>query len=254
MRQFTALVIDDEEKLRKVLKIKLAKHCPAISILGEAADAEQAYDEIVSHRPEIIFLDIAMPKASGFELLKRFDPVDFEVIFVTGYSEYALQALKIAAVDYLLKPVINEELIQAVEKAKERILSKIQLANIELLKHNTSYHLDQRSKLSIPSMQSYEQVQISDIIRCEGEQRYTRVYIRGDIELLSSYSIGRFRELLSGYAFLECHKSHLVNSVHIARYNKDGQIIMKDETEVPVSRRKRDEIKHQIVKLIAERK
>ncbi len=254
MSRVKAMVIDDEQKLREVLKIKLTKQCPELELTCEAGDANTAYEKIIECRPDIVFLDVAMPKGSGFDLLARFEEIDFQVIFVTGYNEFALQALKISAVDYLLKPVIDQELIEAVAKAKERIESKANLADLELLKHNASHHLEQLSKISIPSMQSYEQVQISDIIRLEGEQRYTRVFMKDDEEMLSSYSIGKFKGLLSEFAFLDCHKSHLVNSVHIVRYLKDGLIVMNNGVRVPVSRRKREEIKHQILHLIAERK
>ncbi len=253
MRKYTALVIDDEEKLREVVKIKLTKLCPELEIVGQAGDAEEAYDLIQKLRPEIIFLDIAMPKGSGFDLLARFSTIDFEVIFVTGYNEYALQALKISAVDYLLKPISDEELIQAVQKAKIRIESKIRLAGLEVLEHNATHHLDQQSKISIPSMNSYEQVRISDIIRMEGEQRYTRVFMNEKHAMLSSYSIGKFKELLEAYGFMDCHRSHLINAHRIVDYQKEGFIVMADGVQIPVPRRRREEIKAMVFRLLAEK-
>lgn len=253
MRKYSTLVIDDEEKLREVVKIKLTKLCPELEIVGQAGDAEEAYKRIQELKPEIIFLDVAMPKGSGFDLLARFSTIDFEVIFVTGYNEYALQALKISAVDYLLKPVSDEELVQAVQKAKTRIDAKIRLAGLELLEHNASHHLNQKTRMSIPSMNSYEQVRISDIIRMEGEQRYTRLYMSEEGEVLSSYSIGKFKELLEDYGFMDCHRSHLINTRQIVEYLKEGVIVMADGVTIPVPRRRREEIKAMVYRLLAEK-
>jgi two-component system LytT family response regulator len=121
MNNYKALIIDDEPKLRKVLEFKLAKYCPDIQLVGTAGNAEEAFTEIKNLKPDIIFLDISMPGESGFDLLNRFDSIDFEIIFVTGFNDYVLDALKVSAVDYLLKPVVTANLVAAVEKAKSRI-------------------------------------------------------------------------------------------------------------------------------------
>jgi len=120
-QQYTALIVDDETLPREVLKMKITEYCPEIRIIGEASNAQQAFETIHKMRPQIVFLDIAMPGENGIEMLQRFDNIDFQVIFVTGYDEYSLQALRMSAVDYLLKPILNEDLIRAVKKAIQRI-------------------------------------------------------------------------------------------------------------------------------------
>ncbi|NND95375.1 MAG: response regulator transcription factor [Flavobacteriales bacterium] len=247
--KYTAAIIDDEEKLRAVLAYKVKELFPEIQIVGEAANAIQGIELIEATRPQIIFLDIRMPRVSGFEMLEQLDTIDTEVIFVTGYNEFALQALKISAVDYLLKPVADEELTDAVSKAKERIDGKRKISDYELLQHNVVFHRDQRSKITLPGQSAYDLVEISEIIRCEGEQRYTRVFLRDGSKLLSSYNIGKFKDLLEGFEFFSSHKSHLVNMHHIKRYMKEGIMVMSDDSKVPVSRRKRDDFKTSVLHL-----
>jgi two-component system LytT family response regulator len=250
MNTYSAIVIDDEKKLRDVLRLKLEKTCPEIKIIGEAENAQTAFELIKKVQPQVVFLDIAMPRGSGFDLLSRFEKVNFEVIFVTGYSDYALEALRISAVDYLLKPVINEDLKRAVEKACERINHKLLVKGYELLQHNVSHQGEQVSRVSIPGVNSYEVTEIRDIIRCEGEQKYTRIFLKDGRNLLSSYNIGVFKEMFECYEFYSSHKSHLINIHHIVRYKTEGLVVMTDNSEVPVSRRKKEEFKEHVLLLI----
>lgn len=237
---YKAIIIDDEAKLRHVLEMKISKYCPEIVVVGLAANMELAESLITQHRPHLIFLDIEMPNGSGFDLLEKLDTVNFEVIFVTGYNEFAIEAVKVDAVDYLLKPVITEDLVKAVDKAINRIKRSSIIENFELLKHNINNLGDQSSKIGIPNNKTYEFVQVSDIIRCEGWQRYTKVYLVTGNVLTSSYNIGVFRDLLKDYGFYESHKSHLINKKHILRYHKEGILGMSDGSEVPVARRRKE--------------
>ena len=248
MKKFTAIIIDDESKLRKVLQIKLEKHCPEVEIVETAANVDDALRKILKLKPELIFLDISMPGASGFDLLDRFDSIDFEVIFVTGFDNYVLDALKVSAVDYLLKPVVTEDLISAVNKAKIRILNREKVETYDVLRHNLNHIGDQDSKVAIPGTNSYDFVRIRDIVRCEGWQKYTRIYTREGACLTSSYNIGVFKEMLGNYSFFSIHKSHLINTELIARYLMDGTVIMIDDARVPVSRRRRDAFVNEVIK------
>lgn len=246
-----ALIIDDEEKLREVLRIKLNQHCSNVNILDQAVDANDAFDKITSLKPDLIFLDIAMPGESGFDLLNRFGQIDFEIIFVTGFNEYALDALKVSAVDYVLKPVQTQSLINAVNKAASRIANRSIIAKYEILKHNLNHIGDQSTKIAVPGSNAYEFVKIEEILQCEGWQKYTKIHLcKGDV-IVSSYNLGVFRDMLESYGFFSTHKSHLVNKSHIVRYLKDGTIILTDGSSAPVARRRKEEFMEQVVKYLS---
>lgn len=238
---YTAIIIDDEHKLRELLAIKLAKSFTNLEILAKCESAEEGYDKIVELQPNIVFLDIQMPGENGFELLTRFDDVDFEIIFVTGYDTHGLDALKVSAVDYILKPINSDDLNAAVEKAMVRIDKKEKLDNYDVLKSNFE-NLDRaNAKIAIPSMSSYEFLMINDIVRIEGWQKYTKIFVEGEKVIVSSYNLGIFRDLLEKYSFYQPHKSHIININKITRYLKEGTLIMTNGDEVPVSRRKKEE-------------
>ena len=243
-----AIIIDDEQKLREVLKIKLNQYCPTVNILAHGVNAKDGYDKIMEHKPDLVFLDIAMPGETGFDMLSRFERIDFEIIFVTGFNEYALDALKVSAVDYILKPVKTETLIHAVEKAKTKIEDKSLLAQYDVLKHNLNHIGDQNTKVAIPGSTAYEFVKIKEIIRCEGWQKYTKIHLADGVVIVSSYNLGIFRDMLESYGFFSTHKSHLVNKSHITRYLKDGMIIFSDGSNAPVSRRRKEEFMEEVVK------
>ncbi len=245
---YKAIIIDDETKLREVLAIKVERNCPQIEVVGKAANVPEAYELINKLKPDLIFLDIAMPGESGFDLLKRFDAIDFEIIFATGFNEYALDALKVSAVDYILKPINTEDLLFAVNKAIANLEKKLRLERYELLKENVDKVGDQETRIALPSTDSYDFVKISDIIRCEGWQKYTKIFLKNGETLVSSYNIGVYRDMLEKYNFFSCHKSHLINVNCIQRYLKEGNIIMSDGMSVPVSRRKKEIFMREVLK------
>jgi len=245
---YKALIIDDEAKLRKVLQIKLDMYVERVTVVGMAGDIMEAQQLIDTLKPDLIFLDVAMPGGTGFDLLKHYDPIPFEIIFVTGYNDYILDALRVSAVDYLLKPVITEDLIAAVEKAHERLSEREKLNRYDLLKHNLQHIGDQETQVAIPGHQAMDFVKVKDIIRCEGWQKYTRVYLSEGRELLSSYNLGVFRNMLESYGFFTTHKSHLINTQHIKQYLKEGKVIMADGASVPIARRKKEDFQEQVLK------
>jgi two-component system LytT family response regulator len=247
MKKYKAILVDDEQKLRKVLQIKLERNCPEVNVVGTAENITEAFELIGKMEPEIVFLDISMPGGSGFDLLERFDSPDFEVIFVTGFNDYVLDALKVSAVDYLLKPVITEDLIKAVYKAITRIEDRAKLKKYELLKHNLNHIGEQETKVAIPGATAYDFVKIGDIIRCEGWQKYTRIYLQDGSRLVSSYNIGVFKDMFVSYGFYSTHKSHLVNTKLITKYHKEGLVEMVNGDQVPVSRRRKEEFSETIL-------
>ena len=240
MNKLKALIIDDEPKLRRVLKVKLEKYCPVISAIELAGNIQQGYQKAATFQPDIVFLDIAMPGGSGFEFLDQFADISFEVIFVTGYNEYVLKAIKVSAVDYLLKPVNTEELIAAVHKAEDRIQKREKIRMYHVLRHNLNHIGEQETKIAIPGANTYDFIKVGQIVRCEGWQKYTRIHLTDGSCIVSSYNIGVFKDMLEGFDFYLTHKSHLINVSLIARYMKEGTVVMEDGSEVPIARRKRD--------------
>jgi len=242
------LIIDDEAKLRDVLKMKLERCCPEVEVVGLAMNAGDAYNKIIDKKPQLVFLDINMPGETGFELLNRFDKINFEIIFATGYNEYALDALKVSAVDYVLKPIKNEDLINAVNKAIIRIQDRQKIEKYDVLKHNINNLGDQAAKVAIPGSNFIDFITISDIVRCEGWNKYTKIHTKDQNVIVSSYNIGVFKDMFEPYDFYSTHKSHIVNKNYIKKYLKEGIIIMMDDSEVPLARRRKEEFTEKILK------
>jgi len=239
---YTAIIIDDEAKIRQVLKIKLEQYCQQISTLYEAVDVEDAYQKINEHHPDLIYLDISMPGASGFDLLNKLSEIDFEIIFCTGYDLYAIEAMKLSAVDYLLKPIKTEELINATNKALERIENKQKIKNYDTLKNNLEqFDVSDSSKIAIPGAGSYDFINVNDVIRCQGWNKYTKIFLSSGEVIISSYNIGIFNDFFSKYNFFVCHKSHLINLKHVQKYYKKGILIMSDDEQIPLARRRKEE-------------
>ncbi|MFN0216743.1 MAG: LytR/AlgR family response regulator transcription factor [Saprospiraceae bacterium] len=245
----TAIIVDDEAKARAVLEEKIRQFCPQLHLIGQAEDAEAAYRLITEKRPALVFLDVAMPRESGFDLLKRLPNLDFEIIFATAFDEYALDAIKFCAVGYLLKPIQTEELVQAVHLAQGRIEQKLENIRNRQLLNNLLHPGNANNRIGIPTMDGLEFVPTSQIIRCEGLQKCTRVVIQETKDIVSSYNLGEFRKLLEEYGFFAVHKSYLINMSHIRRFDREGTVTMVDGSHVPVSKRKKQEFLDQLTRI-----
>ncbi|MFK8057140.1 MAG: LytR/AlgR family response regulator transcription factor [Saprospiraceae bacterium] len=242
-----ALIVDDESKLRKVTMDKLARLCPNIEVVGEAANVPDAYSLIKSTTPDLVFLDIAMPGENAFDLLERFESIEFEIIFITGFNDFAIDALRVSAIDYVLKPVGDEELIAAVNKAVQRIQERDTIKRYEVLRHNIDHIGQQSTRIAIPSQTAYDFISVDNIIRCEGWEKYTRIHLETGEVLIASLNIGHFRELLTPYGFYSTHKSHLINKRKVIQYKREGLVILNDKSEVPVARRRRDKFIQEVL-------
>ena len=175
-----------------------------------------------------------------YNLSEDLENIDFEIIFATGYDEYALEALRISAVDYILKPFRTEDVKNALDKAKLRIANRLRLHQYEVLKENLSTQDQADKTISIVNGNSYEVIKIVDIVRCEGWQKYTKIFTSSGQQYVSSYNLGHFVDVLAGFHFYPTHKSHMINTNMIQSYNKELSLVtMKDNAEVPVSRRRR---------------
>ncbi len=239
-----AVIIDDEEKAKRLLRVLIEDNCPQITELQEASDLPEGVRLINEFQPEIVFLDIEMPGYSGIQLLDFFAPsqITFEIIFTTAYSEYAIKAFKLNAVDYLLKPLRDEQVAEAVEKAiQHRGKSKIS-ERLEELK-NTLKASSVR-KVGLPVSNGVLFVKFDDIIMLEADRMYTKVYSEEDGEILVSKPLKFFMDLLEDAPeFYKPHRSYLINLKHIKQYvsQDGGYIVMDNNRNASISREKKEE-------------
>lgn len=242
-----ALIIDDETSSREALHNLLVSHKGTIQITGEANGVESGVKLIMNCKPDLVFLDIEMPDGTGFDLLKQLPDPEFEVIFITAYDGYALQAFKFSAIDYLLKPVAREDLARAIEVARQRRVWRqpVRKANINVLIENYESGHGKMRKLVLPDNDGFLIKPIDEIVFLQGERNYTRLFFSNKESFLSSYTLLHFEELLNGCGFFRVFKSHIVNLSHIVRYSKTygGTVTMTGGAEIPVSPAKKEELK-----------
>lgn len=242
----TAIIIDDEQNNILNLQLLLQKGCREVLVLATAMNADEGVQIIIQHRPDIVFLDIQMSGKNGFELLQSLPELHFEIIFVTAYDQFGIQAVKWSALDYLLKPINTAELQQAVSKAREKSLLKKQNGQLQnllsLLQYNNK---KEEQRIALPSSKETRFVQVQHIIRCESQNSYTLFYVDNREKILVAKPIYEYDELLADYGFIRCHQSHLVNKRFIKSWlKKDGDfLLLEDGAEVPVSRQKKETVK-----------
>lgn len=237
------IIVDDEPKSRDVLKTLLNRFCSEVHILAQAGSVTEAKELIRQHNPDLLFLDIEMPGGNGLELLESGATGNAEVIFVTSYAHYAIPALRLSAVDYLLKPIEVEELRAAVDRVAERKRSKT-AGNLSVLKENLSQGAPLQ-KIAIPGIQDVRFVKVNDIIRIEGDSNYSFIYVDGGEKIHSSRTLGDFEEQLNGQkSFFRVHKTHLVNFDRVVKLIKTdgGYLEMSDGSQVEISRRRKTEV------------
>lgn len=236
-----AILIDDEEHCRESLTIQLARYCPEVSLLAACASAAEGLKAIERGHPDLVFLDVEMPRMNGFELLQQFTPIPFEVIFTTGYDAYAIKAIRFSALDYLLKPIDKDELIRAIAKIHAKPVPTIN-QQFDILLEKLSDKPVKLQKIALPSLEGFELVQLESILRCEADSNYTYVYLKTGRKLLVSRTLKEIEELLEGHSFLRVHHSHVVNLNEIERYvrGEGGYLIMSDNSSVTVSRSRKE--------------
>ena len=244
MKTIRTIVIDDEDKLRKMLIDILKKYCQNIEIIGEAANVTDGVEIVKQLLPDLIFLDINMPDGTGFDLLSQVKDINFKLIFVTAYEEYAVKAIKFSALDYILKPIDFDEVILAIDKARDIINQEAYNTKLDSLLSNIESPSKENKKIALNTSSNIYIVNVGDIIRCESDKNYTTFYLDTGKKLVVSRTIKEFDELLSSYDFFRTHKSHLVNIAYIKQYEKrdGGYIVLKDDSTVPVSLRKKEQL------------
>jgi len=237
-----AIIIDDEQHCIESLEIELQNHCPNVEVISKATSAIEGAELIKNLNPDLVFLDVEMPWINGFELLEKLEKINFDVIFVTGYDQYAIKAFKFSAIDYLLKPVSSDELITAVCKVRTSVNS-FNDEHLSLLLANIKGPQNNFSKIALPTAESIEYVAVNDIIRCESNGNYCSVYLTNGKKIFLAKTLKNMESLLVDQKFIRVHNSHLISEQHISRYVKTdgGEIEMIDGSKIPISRSKKNE-------------
>lgn len=232
-----AIIVEDEQPARETLQLYLEKYCPEVNVVASASDIDEAIQVIRANDADLLFLDIELPYGNAFDLIEKVGKEDFEIVFITAYSNYAIEALNKQAAYYILKPLDIEELIKAVEKVKSRLSEKVQ----------TQYKLRdlnviQTKKFMFPHQFGFDLLEIGTIIRCEGMDNYTKFHFTDGSSKLISKTLKKVEEQLSDYGFMRVHKSNLVNLKHVVSYRKGkaGSVLMSDKSEVIISSGKKN--------------
>lgn len=240
----TSIIVDDEPRGINYLKKLLQEFCPEIRVIAESGDAIDAQEKIELLQPQLAFLDISMPGKNSFELLASLDTINFEIIFVTAYNDYALQAFQYSATDYLMKPIDEDLLAAAVKRASVKIHSKEIYSNTTALLHNIkNIHSPQNMKLCITSTKGFEVVELKDILYCEASSNYTNFHFTNHNFICNARTILEYDRLLEDSGFIRIHKSFLVNLLHVKEYlrGEGGSVILSNGKELEVSRRKKED-------------
>lgn len=239
----TAIIIDDETNSRNALRQKITKHCNNVMIIADCENGEEGIEKIETQKPDIIFLDIEMPRMNGFTMLQQIKNKNFEVIFITAYDHYAIKAIKFSALDYLLKPVEVEDLKAAVEKVTQKRKQLDGNKRLELLLQNFLEEKTAHQRIAISSMEGLQFVTTNDIIYLEANSNYTSFYLADNRKITATKTLKDFEEILPASMFIRIHHSYLINKNGIEKYIKGegGQVVMKNGVTLDVARRKKEE-------------
>ncbi len=239
----TAVIIDDESKARESLKKTITSYCPEVSILAMGNNVADAVTLINEHSPDIVFLDVEMPNGSGFTLFDKIKNPQFNTIFTTAYEEYAIKAFRIAALDYLTKPIDFRQLQEAVARYKNKQKIELKEQRLELLIENITNRPNEFNKIALPDHQGYTMVKVSDIIYCQADSSYTIVHLLNGKKIITSKLLKLVEDSLPSETFYRIHKSYIVNLNLIKQYIKiDGnQVVLENDIRLDVSdRNKKD--------------
>lgn len=238
-----AVIIDDIESIRKKNSTIIKANCPNIVIVGQADSVDSGIKTIKHHSPDIVFLDVEMPDGTGFDLLQKLKPLNFKVIFVTGYEDFAIRAFRFSAIDYLLKPLDPNELIEAVKKAEDSMSKEV----FDMKLNNLFTNLERPKnlqKLILKTADKIYSVNVQDIVNCESDKNYTTFNFINAPKLVVSTNLKEYEILLTPFNFFRTHQSHLINMSYFDHFIKtDGgnTIVMKNKTTIPLSVRKKEE-------------
>ena len=237
----TAIIIDDEQNGRIALRQKLQDYCADVELIGEAENGEDGMRLIEKQQPDVVFLDIEMPRMDGFEMLHRLPEKNFHLIFTTAYDQYAIKAIKYAAFDYLLKPIEIEELQLAVKRVGEKKLNKSSSNQLELLLENMLPKKNTYQRIAIPTSEGLQFIKLNEIIYLEANNNYTYFHLAGNQKYIVSRTLKDFEEMLPDDTFLRIHNSYVINKNFAERYirGEGGQVVLSNGTVLDVAKRKK---------------
>ena len=247
----TCIIIDDEKDCRDTLNTLLTKYCPGLKIVSQCKSAEEGITAIKKYKPKVVFLDVEMPKATGFDMLSNLEERNFELIFTTAFDQYAIRAFKYSAVDYLLKPIGIEDLKNAILKIKDKLVFKNPPQQLDIMFQHLRQFQNPNNQIGLPTLGGLQFVPIQQIIRCQAFNNYTDFFLLSKIKITVTKTLKDVEELLVEYSFFRIHDSHLVNLNHISKYERGegGTVFMRDGAEVDVSRRKKDDFIKKLAEL-----
>lgn len=244
----TAILIDDDANLRSGLKSMLGIYAPEIDIIGEADSVKTGVLILQALQPQVVFMDIQLGDGNGFDILEQLASKNGKstshIVFVTAYEEYAIKAFRFSALDFLLKPIDPEELEKVIGKIKQVVAKKDNYAHIDLLLENIRKKVDHFKRIALSTADGIHLFEISDIIRCESEDNYTKFYLKNNKPVLISKTLKEYEELLTEHGFERIHQSHLINLAYLKSYIKKdgGYVVMSDNSNLPISQRKKERL------------
>lgn len=242
MNPIKAIIVDDEKNALEVLEWLLATYCPEVELIGIFQSGEEVLEAISNLMPDVLFLDVEMPKMNGLELIEKLPNRDFDLVFTTAYDQFAIKAFKLAALNYLLKPIDPEELMTTVAriKAKKTVIQQDQL---EMILQSFTRQAESNNKIAVHNNDSVTFVDPSDILYCKADSNYTTIHLEDESKVLIAKTLKEVSETLNGKDFYRVHKSYLVNLGKIVKFIKDdgGYLVMKDGQQISVSRDRKEE-------------
>jgi two-component system LytT family response regulator len=242
MEKIKAILIDDELNSLQNLQQKLEGFCPDVAVVAVTQKPEEGILLIRQHQPDVLFLDIEMPRMSGFRMLEELGEYDFDIIFTTAYNHYSIDAIRISAFDYLVKPIGIEDLQQAVERLSKS-LNRQTKEKIDILKKSLSDNRSQEDKIAISTSEGIEFIPIKNIIHVESKSNYSKIFLTNHKSIMVTKILKDFEEMLVPYNFYRVHNSHLINLNYIQKYvrSQGGHVQLQDGTLIDISRRKKEE-------------
>jgi two-component system LytT family response regulator len=241
-----AVIIDDEKDSIDTLKWKLENYCPDVMVVASFDSPADGVSYLKENPPDLLFLDIEMPMLTGFDVLEEIGrDITFDIIFTTAYDNFGIQAIKFSALDYLLKPVQNKELKEAIEKHLKKTQNKIPAEQIDALLTNVkAERKGKRGRIALASKESIEFVDPQDIVVCEANSNYTNVYLAEGRKRVISKTLKEFEDMLTPFNFFRPHNSHLINLSRVREFIRGdgGYLVMENKMKIPVSKNKREEL------------
>jgi len=236
------VIVEDEKHNRENLKAMLQEVPEGVQVLGEAANKTEAVDLIKATQPDLVLMDIELTEGTGFEVLSELPQSSFDVIFTTAFEHYALKAIKFSSIDYLLKPIDQDELSEAIRKARQKKDSVLRQKQLELLLSSLDQKQEQRN-ICLSTSEGIEFIKTSEILYCEASGSYTHFHLKGNHKLLVSKNLKEYAQLLDDQDYMRVHNSFLINLKEVKRFVKTdgGYILMNNDATIPISNKKRDE-------------